>query len=272
MNNPGISRVIAAVLLAAIALASFFIAAPWASSSETHAETIAAIDEKVDTVLKLTATSTIASAGISAIPGDTATPISEKLADFTEYFLLILCVLYSEKYLLTIIGAGVFRIVIPGACLLALAAFAYRPELLKKLAFKLAVFGLALFVAIPLSIKVSDMIYNSYESSIEQTIADTESFTEKTDALEDADKTDKSLIASILGKFSETADSLQDKAADILNRFVETLAVLIVTSCIIPILVLLFFIWIFKMLTGFEISVPFPMHRRGKGKPEPEKE
>lgn len=265
-----INRFIAAALIVAVGLISFFVAAPWASSSETHAETIAAIDEKTETVLKLTATSTIASAGISAIPGDTATPISEKLADFTEYFLLILTVLYSEKYLLTIIGAGVFRIVIPGACLLAVAGLFYRPELLKKLAFKLAVFGLALFVAIPLSIEVSDMIYSSYESSIEQTIAETESFTEKTDALEDTDKTDTGLIASILGRFSETADSLQNKAADILKRFVETLAVLIVTSCVIPILVLLFFIWLFKMLTGFDISVPYPLRRHGKAKAEPE--
>lgn len=268
MNNIG--KIITAVLLVAIALASFFFAAPWASDDDTHAETVAAIDEKVETVLKLTATSTIASAGVSAIPGDTATPIAEKLADFTEYFLLILCVLYSEKYLLTIIGAGVFKIVIPCACALSLAALVYRPDILKKLAFKLAVFGLAMFVAIPLSIDVSDMIYASYESSIEETISDAESFSEKTDALEGTDKKDEGLISSILGRFSETAGSLQDKAANILNRFVETLAVLIVTSCIIPILVLLFFIWLIKMLTGFEISVPFPPHRPGRGKPEHE--
>lgn len=267
-----ISRIIIAVLLVVVALVSYFVVAPWASSDETHAETVAAIEKNIETVMKLTATSTIASAGMSAIPGDTATPIADKLADFTEYFLLILCVLYSEKYLLTIIGAGVFKIVIPLACTLAVAAFAWRPGLLNRLAFKLALFGIAMYIVIPMSIKVSDLIYTSYESSIQATIAEAESLTEKTDALEGSNEKDESLIASILGRFSETADSLKDKAANILSRFVETLAVLIVTSCIIPILVLLFFIWLVRLVTGYEIAVPFPGHRHGPRKPEPQNE
>ena len=45
-----------------------------------------------------------------------------------------------------------------------------------------------------------------------------------------------------VNKLSETTETLTNKASNILNRFVETLAVMIVTSCIIPLAVLLFFL------------------------------
>ena len=86
-------KVLIAVLLVLIAVVSMLLVADWAMDPAAHSEIIASIDDKTATVLRLTATSTLASAGISAIPGDAATPIAEKLADFSEYFLLILCVL-----------------------------------------------------------------------------------------------------------------------------------------------------------------------------------
>ena len=60
------------------------------------------------------------------------------------------------------------------------------------------------------------------------------------------------MIQSILNRLSETTESLTEKAAGILNRFVETLAVMIVTSCVIPLLVLLFFFWIINRITGVD--------------------
>lgn len=256
---------IVAVLLF-IALLSVFVIADKAGSVESHAATIASLDEKADTVLRLTATSTLASAGISAIPGDTATPIAEKMADFTEYFLLILCVLYAEKYLVTVIGAGTFKILIPCACaLLGVSLFRHK-DAMRKLAYKLAVFGLALFVMIPLSIRVSDMVYDSYRLTISETITDAEQFSD--DTAEFSGTEDESVIASILSRLSETASGLADRAARILNNFVESLAVMIVTSCIIPILVLVFFLWLIKLLTGIEIAPPLPGKRKKESKGE----
>ena len=99
MNNI-LSRTVICLALILFAVLSFFPLAARVSAPERYTEYTESIDAKTDTVLKLMAASTVTSAGISAIPGDTATPIAEKLADFSEYFLLILCVLYAEKYLL----------------------------------------------------------------------------------------------------------------------------------------------------------------------------
>ena len=44
-----------------------------------------------------------------------------------------------------------------------------------------------------------------------------------------------------------------------LNKFIDGLAVLIVTTCLIPILVIVFFVWIVKMILGTAITQPAAM-------------
>lgn len=263
MREKTMQKLLCAVILIFIAIFSAFVLGDFFTSRPFIAQTVASIDEKVNTVLKLTATSTVASAGVSAIPGDTATPIAEKLADFTEYFLLILCVLYAEKYLLTVIGAACFKILIPLACLcciISLFAGHDSPEKpFRTLALKLGIVGLALFFTIPLSIYVSDMIYANYEGSIEETITAAEDFSEDTSGLAGASD---NMISSVLATLSESVSGLSDRAAEIFNSYVEALAVIIVTSCVMPLLVLLFFIWMIRMVTGVDIHFRIPHRRR----------
>ena len=54
----------------------------------------------------------------------------------------------------------------------------------------------------------------------------------------------------------EELGKLTDGARNSLNNFIEALAVMIVTSCVIPILVLLFFIWLAKTILGVRVEVP----------------
>ena len=66
--------------------------------------------------MELAAASTAASAALSAILGDAATPISVKLADLSGSFLIVLSAIYLEKYLVTITGYASFGVLIPLAC------------------------------------------------------------------------------------------------------------------------------------------------------------
>ena len=261
MTERNLKKLLCAVLLLLLAVFSFLFLADRASAQATHAATVAVIDEKTEDVLKLTASASLASFGVSAIPGDTATPIASKLADFSEYFLLILCVLYSEKYLLGVIAAGVFKVLVPCACGLGILSIWREGPLFRRLAFKMVAVGLALYLLIPVSFKVSDMIYSAYSETIDATISTAETLSEETAPLADA-AGDEGLVASILDRISETATSLTDKAVDAVNRFVETLAVMIVTSCVIPLLVLLFFLWVIKQLTGIDFGAGLPLPRR----------
>lgn len=246
-----LKKILAAAALVLVAVICFTFVADKAASPTTYGKTIDSIDRKVDTVLKLTASSALASAGVSAIPGDTATPIAEKLAEFTEYFLIVLCVLYSEKFLLTICGTAAFRIIIPIACLLLAASIFWKKRLPRRLGMKFIICSIVLYLAIPMSIKVSDVIYRTCEDTINSTISMTETLTEKTDEFSNANE-DEAAMASVWERISETAGSLADKAARILNRFVETLAVFIVTSCVIPVLTMIFFLWIIKVFANLD--------------------
>ena len=88
MNHDLFKRIIAVCLLILVGLLSCLVGAKHLSAPELYAGQIASLDEKAETVLTLTASSTLASVGISAIPGDTATPIANKLAD----------IVYSAKW------------------------------------------------------------------------------------------------------------------------------------------------------------------------------
>lgn len=273
MREKVLGKVLFCLIMVLLAVVSFLYIADRATSLDANQAILASIDEKSETVLKLTAASTLASAGISAIPGDTATPIAEKLADFTEYFLLILCVLYAEKYLLTIIGAAAFKLLIPCACLLLIIGMFWNGAVMKRLSLRLALFAMAFFIAIPASIGVSDMVYDTYKHSVEATVLETETLNSETSELSEAGENER-LLASILERLSETATGLADKAAKLLNRYVEALAILIVTSCIIPLLALAFFLWLIKLLTGVNVLSTFPArparpHAGGRSEKEP---
>ena len=254
-SNSSLKIILITVACILIAALSFFYLAGILSSPETYSGILRSIDDKVQTVLKLTASSTAASAGITAIPGDAGTPIAEKLADFSEYGILILCVLYAEKYLLSILGSGVFKFIIPIACVLYPLGFFRDLEGIKPILKKIAIVSLALYFVIPLSVHISDRIYDTYQASIDTTITAAEDLAEDA-TLAGTTAEDQNAIQRIWGYLSESASSFAERGAEILNRFIESLAVMIVTSCVIPLLVLFFSLWIINQVFGFSIPAP----------------
>ena len=251
MNNKR-KRIIKIIIPLIIAILSVFVFARFTTSTEYHAKTIQSLDEKKTTVMELTAASTAASAAITLIPGDTGTPIAEKLADLSSYFLIVLCALFLEKYLLTITGYAAFMILIPIACVLYSASEILKKSVWKSFAYKLILFGLGIYLIVPVSVKVSDMIEITYQTSIEQTI---DSAKQTTEEIKDSSGEEES--SGVSGLISKVKDGVSDTTAkiqNVLNNFIEALAVMIVTSCLIPILVMIFFVWIIKSMLGMDMT------------------
>ena len=138
-------KCITAVILLLVAILSITVIGKYASAPENHQKTITSLDEKKQTVMELTAASTVTSALITLLPGDTATPIAEKMADVSGYLLVVLCAIYLEKYLVTITGYVAFTYLIPIACGLWILNLAFENATVRKLAAKLAVFGICHF-------------------------------------------------------------------------------------------------------------------------------
>lgn len=269
-----IFRIVMIVLCIVIALVSNIVLSKNYSSPEytVNKKTITYLDEKKTTALELCAGATALSAAITLIPGDTGTPIAEKLTDLSGYFLIVVSAIYLEKYLLTILGALTFRWLIPAAMIAIALYFGIRREFFWKLGVKILIFGLAVYAVIPVSVHVSQLIYNTYQESIDTTLAETENLISQTEGNaqssteSDQNSGDEGFFAGLVDKAKDTIEQAKDTASIateqfkyMLNKFIDGLAVLIVTTCLIPILVMVFFVWIVKMILGTAITQPAAM-------------
>lgn len=259
-----VRAIVTMVLVALIALFVFGLA-PHFASPEAHAGVIATIDEKIDNVLTLTAGSAGASALISAIPGDAGSPIADKLMDLSTGFLIVLAALFLEKYLITIFSAAALGVALPVAALLGIAAvwqWGRSPWVKVPLGVgaKLAALGAVLLLAIPTSSWVTNRIDATYQTSMRESIESAEALAEGAAEVEKGDA--KKDEAGILGFFQGAIDTVTggitsavEGAQESLNQFIESLAVMLVTSCLIPLLVLLFYFWMAKILLGVNIDI-----------------
>jgi len=256
-----IIKISIAAALIALALVSIFVFAKHTSSTGFYPDTIEALDDKKTTVMELTAASTAASAALTLLPGDAVTPIAEKLADLSGYFLIVLCAIFLEKYLLTITGYASFTILIPAALALFAANLYFKNSTVRQLAAKLLLLGLAMFLVVPTSVWVSDMIENTYNASINETIDSAKEATEIIEGSvqeEEDGEESEGFLSSLISKVKDGVSGLTEKAKDLVSNFLEALAVMIVTSCLIPIAVIIFFIWLIKVILGVDVSIPIP--------------
>ncbi|MBE5959604.1 MAG: hypothetical protein E7254_12180 [Lachnospiraceae bacterium] len=240
---------------------SFFLLANRLTTYEHHEKTINALEDKKNTVLELTGAATASSAAITLLPGDTATPIAEQLADMTSYFLIAICAIYLEKYLLTITGVAAFKWIIPIAGIVLILAIVKDKEQLKLLTKKVIMLAIAIYLVVPTSVYISNLIENTYKASIQQTI---DKAKDAVNEIETEKEEEKDGLEGVISKVKDTVSKATVKFEEVLNKFIEALAVILVTSCIIPVFVLLFYIWLFKLILGVEIDIPRIDRKKGR--------
>jgi hypothetical protein len=248
------------ITLLFLALFSILVVSRIVTAPAFNAATIKSLDDKKVTVMKLAATAAASSTVLSFLPGDAAIPIANQIAELASYFIVILGAILLEKVLIVVVGYVSFTFIIPFACLLGISYLYIKKDVLINLAIKLAIFGIILFMAIPASIRVSDLIYDSYQVSIEQTFETAKQNKEyieekkKDLAAEDQNWIEKigSYLSNLTSKIGSDISSMVKKGEDTLTAFLDTIAVLIITSCVIPIVVILIFAWIIKILFSFE--------------------
>ena len=253
-------RTIWTVALVVIMLISIFGIAKLVTSPDFNASMIDTLDEKKATVLKVSLSAAATSTALSLLPGDVASPIANEIAELTTYFIIILGAILLEKMLLSVIGHVTFVYIIPLACILGVTYLYTKREVLKVLAIKMTIFGLVLFMAIPASIKVSELIYASYETQVAQTLQAAEAnnafIEEQKNDLAEEDKNwfekASDYLSNLTSKVGIGISSMIKKGEETLSYMMDTIAVLIITSCVLPIVVILIFSLIIKILFGFD--------------------
>lgn len=259
------------VALVVLALLSGFVARPHFADTKTWDSTIEVIDQKKGNVLALTTSSVALSAGITALPGDTGTPVAEQLAQLSGNLGIVLAVLYLEKYLLTILWSVGLGILIPFALVLFAISLGIHGRwststVIRRVATRVLVVAIIGMVLVPASVWVSQKVDETYQVSIEQAeqkateaskTSSTKSekkseTTENKNVLEQLTDGASSLITSVTSGAKQMTDEIVQQVTDL----IEGVIVMIVTSCVIPLLVLAAFLWLGHVLLGIDISGP----------------
>ena len=264
------ARVIVTVVLAVLALVSAVPVATHFSAPEAYTSVNETLDSQKSTALGLVATATTASVAVSAIPDDVGTPIANQLADLSGKLAVVLAIIYLEKFLLTTFGLIAFRWFVPAGilflCLWMWLRGRWSPSrVLFVWGVKLLVVALALVTLVPVSTGITQNITIQYQTSLLAEKASQEANQTSETVYEDntnQDTEESQNILEMLGSaISSGVDALASGAADAanavgeqLNSLVDAVAMSIVTSCLVPLAVLLLYFWLIKLFTGADLT------------------
>ena len=272
LNSKTIISVVALIL---VAILSIFVIEPFASSAKTHANSIKTLDEKKITVMEITAATAGSATALAAIPGDATTPVANQILKLSSYLLVVIGAIFLEKVLITLTGFVAFKFLIPIACLLyAIYLFAEK-DFFKNLAVKLAIFGIVISLVVPVSISASNLIEKAYKDSINQTVEEAKNAQNEVNITESEETEEKSgwdkftsNVKEGISNIGDTASKAIKKGEELLNKFIDAIAILLITSCVIPIVVLFAFVWLVKIIFNVNVSLP----KLNKAKTETKKE
>jgi hypothetical protein len=264
------------------------------SSPRYRAELQKSLDEKRNNAFAAAGVSTGMSVVVSLLPGDAGTAISQKLADIAGFFMLVTGVILLEKILLALSGLLVFTYVIPLSLVLLLTCIwldgtgekgRVRKQIAFVLFFKCFTFGILLFFAIPASIMVSNMVETTFLAKEQEEIQQIPTLGSRITAEIAADVEQIQIdlennaaeapergffdisgkAADAFGKFKDSALKLFDRAKGIAKSALEktqkmvesllnSLVVMVITTCIIPLLTTLGFWILVKALWRIDVA------------------
>lgn len=240
-------KIMIAALLVLLAVLSLTIIAPWAADPAHHRHSIEQTDDKIASVMTLSGGAAATSATLSLLPGDMCTPLADQLAELAKYFLLILSALYLEKFLISLSGYITFSCLIPIACIIAGVAVIGGKKTLYRTAAKVAIIGIIIFAIVPASVILSDKVYQTQASKVNETI-------EEYNELEIEGDSESGFFNELTTITTQTLD----KITSFIDNLLESLAVMIVTACVIPLLVFVFLVWLVKIIFSANILVLDP--------------
>lgn len=256
-----------AVILVAFSLFSFFVLSQKMSDPETYSTTLSVLDEQQSTVEKVAAASIVAASAIDLIPGDAGGSVADALVELGGYFVIIFAAIYLEKMLLMMGGVLVFKVLIPLGCLLIVIYLYTHADFLKSISFKLISLGLVLILLVPTSVWISqtvektlgnENVITEIEEQSDSINKEDESSTSKDESAGLVDKA-KNIASNIVNNSKEVAKNFisggVEKGEELFNNFVKSVAIFIVTTCVIPVLTFLLLYLFIRHLLGYSVNM-----------------
>lgn len=204
-------------------------------------ETIESLEKSQDTIMTFSGTTIATSIAISALPDDFASPLAGTISDLNVYFVFMLIVVFVEK-LLVVEGIKIaLAVVIPAACALYAAYVLSTKDVFRDFAKKLLILGIAVVTVIPVSTHFTETVCDDYMAYVDETIAETEA---GADEINNSDSVIQN-VGNMLTYFK-----------NVVKKCVNSVAIMVVITFVVPLLVLMLFRWLLKELFALHIPIP----------------
>ena len=259
--SPGRTKLLAVLKLIALVTAAalcIMVIRPILTNPETFRNSIDYLEGKKQNAMKISLGTGSASFIVSALHNDTGTPIAQELAKLANYILFVLSAILLERYLLTALGFLASSVIMPLACLFGAFAVLSKDENKKKfriLFIRFVILAVFLVQILPVACACGQGIEKINRASIEAAMEDAETANEIIESIpEDTKK--KNFFDKIEDFFSglwNNAKEAYDWAKTVLSHFLSATAVMIVTTIAIPIMILLFYLCVVRLLTHQEM-------------------
>ena len=221
--------------------------------------TVERLEESQNTIMKFSGSTMGTSVAISALPDDFGSPLAGTIADLNMYFIFMFAVIFVEK-LLVLEGIKIaLAYMIPAACLLYVAFVLSNKNVFKNFANKLVILGMAIIIVIPFSTYFTETVCNDYLEYVEETIEEADAGAAKINEVMAASDEEATFFDRISAAFKTSIQSVSDLLAyfkNVVRKCVNSVAIMLVTTFVVPMLILMLFRWLLKEL--FALHIPFP--------------
>ena len=219
------------------------------------------LDESRDRVMTFSGATLTASTAISLLPKDWANPLANSLADMNKYFIFIFAIIFLEK-LIVIEGIKIaFTYVIPVACGLYIFFLFLGKEKMKEWAIKIAILGAAIVCVIPFSIDFTQRVSEDYLAYVDETIAEANAGAEKIYEIKAVNEEEDTFLEKISDVFVNAYQGVKDLFTyfnNLTKRCINSIAIIMVTTFVLPLLTLVFFRWLLKELFSLNLNITVP--------------
>ena len=205
------------------------------------------LNEKRNAAMAIATTASGVAIAISFLPNDYGIPIANEISKASSYVLIAVCVLMMEKFMMTAFWVIAFGIILPLVCVLKIYSLFKENDNIYNYSFKLAAFAVAIVCIVPLSVGLTALIEKSQNISLQNA-------KEQIEEIDSSFDEDSGFWEKVKSGVGATTEKLKIK----LNGFIDSLAVMLITTCGIPIFVLFFMFWIIKILFGIDIKISKP--------------
>lgn len=254
------AKILVKVLLAVFfILLSIFVLAYEVPKSKLVQETVESLENSRNQIMEFSGATIATSLAITALPDDFGTPLADTLADMNTYFVFDFAVLFVEK-LLVVEGIKLaFTYVIPAALLLYIFGLLLTKDGMKAFGKKLFIFGMAVVLVIPISTHFTEKICADYLVYVDETIAEANDGAEKVNEIMSTTEDEATIFDKLSNAFKTAVSGMSDLLdyfKNVLKKFVNSIAIMLVTTFVLPLFVWMIFKWLLGELFTLNLFTP----------------